>query len=217
VFLAFKRRMHEYFRTKRLKAFAEMYPNLQELSVLDVGGSEIIWNLLKKKFGLAPKRLVLLNNNEVHLENDCDYEVVTADARAIPFPDKSFDLVFSNSVIEHVGDELDKAKYASECQRVGKEIYIQTPNRWFPVEPHILAVFIHWLPRPLYKKLHFVSIMHLYQVYLKLVKGSPGSVNTAYWVETADLLSLEQVRQLFPSKKVTSERVLGYSKSFIIR
>jgi hypothetical protein len=61
------------------------------------------------------------------------------------FETKSFDIVFSNSLIEHLPRELQQA-FAAECQRVGRHFYIQTPNKWFPVELHILLPIIHWLP-----------------------------------------------------------------------
>lgn len=224
--LKIKRTLHDYFRTKRLESFVEVYPDLGNLSVLDVGGTPYMWEMLNKHFGLVPKKVVLLNANPVHLskENDyvsgtsstINYEIVCGDARDLKFTDEQFDLVFSNSVIEHVGNSSDKNKFARECKRVGKEFYIQTPNRWFPIEPHLVAFFIHWLPRNLYRKLHFLSIMHLYQIYLTIKNGSRGSTNTEKWVDQADLLSYQQVKQLFPDTAIYKERLLGLSKSFVI-
>lgn len=166
MFLKLKSILHDYFRTKRLKAFARAYSDLSNLSVLDVGGTPYMWDILNKYFGLSPKKVVLLNKNPVHLSSGNNYETVIGDARQLPFADGQFDLVFSNSVIEHVGSIVDKREFAKESQRVGKEFYIQTPNRWFPVEPHIIAFFIHWLPRNMYKKLHFLSMIYLYRIYL---------------------------------------------------
>lgn len=216
MFIKIKSYLHKYFRVARLKTFADAYPDLSNLSVLDIGGTVDIWDMLKKYYDLAPKQLVLLNTNSVHLSRSSDHKTVVGDARELPFPDQSFDLVFSNSVIEHVGDAIDKAKFAQESKRVGKEIYIQTPNRWFPIEPHIIAFFIHWLPRKLYKKLHFLSVMYVYRWYLIFKDGSPGCVNTDKWVEGADLLSYQQFKQLFPDSKLHIERVLGLNKSFVV-
>lgn len=217
MFIKLKRTLYNYFRIKRLKAFAESYPDLANLSVLDVGGTPYMWNKLSKHCGLVPKHVTLLNSNQVHLSSDNNnYETLVGDARKLPFADDQFDLVFSNSVIEHVGNSMDKRKFAEECQRVGKEIYIQTPNRWFPIEPHIVAFFIHWLPRNLYKKLHFISIMHLYQTYLSLKNGDSEAINTSRWVDGADLLSYHQFKQLFPENTIYKERILGLNKSFVV-
>ena len=61
-----------------------------------------------------------------------------------PFPDNSFDWVFSNAVIEHVGDEYTQLIFINEMLRVGKSIFFTTPNKYFPVESHTRAIFIHW-------------------------------------------------------------------------
>ena len=72
---------------------------------------------------------------------------IAADGRALPFKSDSFHLVFSNAVIEHVGDEADQRRYIDEHRRVGRQCIVSTPNRWFPVESHTLAVFKHWSPK----------------------------------------------------------------------
>lgn len=64
----------------------------------------------------------------------------------MPFADKSFDLAFSNSVIEHVGSEENQFRFAREMMRVEKRVCCQTPSRLFPVDPHLTAPFLHWLP-----------------------------------------------------------------------
>jgi SAM-dependent methyltransferase len=202
--------LHSYFRTQRLEFFVSQYPNLSMLSVLDVGGTPGMWEILKERFDIVPKRIVLLNKFN-QKESNCSYECVMGDARHLPYSDKSFDLVFSNSVIEHVGNEADRLKFARECERVGKEIYIQTPNRWFPIEPHILTIFIHWLPRPLYKKLSFLSVMFIVQI----LKIKPN-VNVIQWADNANLLSRKQLQELFSNKMIIEEKVFGLIKSFIV-
>ncbi len=72
---------------------------------------------------------------------------VQGDARDLPFPDASFDYVVSNAVIEHVGGPEGARKMITESERVARIGYLHTtPNRWFPIEPHVMLPFLHWLP-----------------------------------------------------------------------
>ena len=71
---------------------------------------------------------------------------VQGDACALPFDDDAFDIVFSNAVVEHVGDNERQRAMISEALRVGHRVFITTPNRWFPVEVHTRLPFVHWLP-----------------------------------------------------------------------
>ena len=79
-------------------------------------------------------------------KNGRRYFPVVGDGRCLEYLDRSFDLAFANSVIEHVGGPSDADALASEMQRVGKAFYCQTPSKWFPVEPHVGTLFLHWVP-----------------------------------------------------------------------
>ena len=72
--------------------------------------------------------------------------VVQTDGKKLPFSDGQFDIVFSNAVIEHVGDTDTQRKFIAECLRVAKRVFITTPARTFPIEVHTLIPFVHWLP-----------------------------------------------------------------------
>lgn len=69
----------------------------------------------------------------------------------LPFDDGAFDLVYSNSVVEHVPPR-DRMGFAQELRRVGRGLYIQTPAYSFPIEPHALLPFAHWLPVPIRRR-----------------------------------------------------------------
>jgi len=69
----------------------------------------------------------------------------------MPFPDKHFDIVFSNAVVEHAGNSEDQAAFIREACRVGKRVFITTPNRWFPVEHHTAVPLLHYLPKRMYR------------------------------------------------------------------
>jgi SAM-dependent methyltransferase len=71
---------------------------------------------------------------------------VQGDACALPFADGEFDIVFSNAVIEHVGGRERQRRFVSEALRVGRRVFITTPNRRFPIELHTRLPLVHWLP-----------------------------------------------------------------------
>lgn len=75
------------------------------------------------------------------------WPAVIADGRALPFADGALDLVFSNAVIEHVGNEADQRAFVAEHERVGARWVMTTPNRWCPIESHTGALFRHWSRR----------------------------------------------------------------------
>jgi hypothetical protein len=78
------------------------------------------------------------------LETGGGRDYVAADGLRLPFRDGAFDLVFSNAVIEHVGDAAAQRQFVDEHARVGRSWVLTTPNRWFPVESHTNVVFRHW-------------------------------------------------------------------------
>jgi Methyltransferase domain len=71
---------------------------------------------------------------------------VVADGRNLPFGDRKFDVAFSNAVVEHVGGREDQERFVRELCRVAQRVFVTTPNRLFPVDPHTLLPFVHWLP-----------------------------------------------------------------------
>ncbi|KPQ36169.1 MAG: Methyltransferase domain [Phormidesmis priestleyi Ana] len=201
-----------YFRRKRLAELLRIYPDLENYSVLDVGGRPFIWELLKEHYNIVPKKLVLLNTpSENLLCESGDYTVKIADGCNLPYENQSFDLVFSNSVLEHVGRKNEMVQFSQECERVGKKIYIQTPNRWFPVDAHLGVAFIHWLPRPLYKKLCFLSLRYPFTINNPIERR-----NFDREFETTELLTLNQLQHLFPQRKIVAEKFLFLKKSFVV-
>lgn len=72
----------------------------------------------------------------------------------LPFPDKSFDIVFCNAVLEHVGSRELQKHFLQEIFRVGRNAFVTTPNRWYPVELHTVLPLLHWLPTPVYRYLY---------------------------------------------------------------
>ena len=124
-----------------MRRFARDFTLNSETRILDVGGTPLNWSLLP-----VQPRITFLNLLRARETIDDGFTWVAADGRALPFRDHAFDIVFSNSVIEHVGDFQSQRKFAAEVVRVGVRCYVQTPNRWFPVETHLLTPLVHFLP-----------------------------------------------------------------------
>ena len=88
---------------------------------------------------------------------------VQASGLDMPFEDLSFDVVHSSAVIEHVGSFTNQIGFAQECARVARRaIFLTTPNRWFPVEFHTVLPLLHWLPKPLFRKVLFHAGMKFF-------------------------------------------------------
>jgi ubiquinone/menaquinone biosynthesis C-methylase UbiE len=156
-------------------------------------------------------KLTIVNLDDRHksLIELAGHAFIAADGRQLPFSDKEFDLVFSNSVIEHVGDRDSQMRFANEMLRVGKSIYCQTPNRWFPIEPHLIAPFLHWLPFAMARRLvRYGSIWGL------VTRPSQEQIDDL--LSSIRLLSLREVRRLFGGCTIRSERIFGLAKSFIV-
>jgi hypothetical protein len=119
----------------------------------------------------------------------------------LDFPNNSYDIVFSNSVIEHVGSYENQKAFASEVRRAGKSLWIQTPAYECLIEPHYLAPFIHWLPKKWQKKLvrHFT---------IRGLLDQPTSVEVDNMVETTRLLSFKEFKNLFPDCEILIEKML---------
>ncbi len=78
------------------------------------------------------------------------YEFTLVSDSKLPFADRSFDIVISNHVIEHVGDRARQFRHLKEISRVLTEDgvgYLAVPNRWMLIEPHYALPFLSWLPR----------------------------------------------------------------------
>lgn len=196
-------------RQKRFVLFRSLLTRvLRPLHILDVGGTENFW----ERMNFLPNdqvRITLLNIALPEERSERFIHVVGDGRDMSQFPDGRFDVVFSNSVIEHVGGHEDQQRMAEEVKRVGKRYFIQTPNRYFPIEPHFLIPFFHFLPVPL-------RIWLITHFSLGRVKRVVDRETARRMVEEIHMLSRRELLQLFPEGTLYIERLLGLPKSFIV-
>lgn len=197
-----------YFRPRRKKAFLQLFPEVATgAAVLDLGGTASWW---VEDFSVKPNVTIVNIDDELRqhvLDNGFTFH--EADGRALPFSDKKFDLTFSNSVIEHVGDFNDQARFASEAMRCSRKLYLQTPNKWFPVEPHLMTVGVQWLPFGIARRL-----LRYFSVWGLVAKPSQKQIDD--FLLSTRLLTKSEMKKLFPNAEIREEKFLGLTKSFIV-
>jgi SAM-dependent methyltransferase len=146
-------------RERKLELFLDELQPTPETTVLDVGADELGFgegdgcgtlNFFEERYPW-PERITALglHDGSAFRERYRHIPYVQGDACALPFADASFDVVFSNAVIEHVGARARQRKLVSEAIRVGRRVFITTPNRRFPIEVHTRLPLVHWLPEEL--------------------------------------------------------------------
>jgi hypothetical protein len=178
------------FRQRRMRKFLELVPRDRNIRILDLGGTAAYWRALPALYDLPKVEITILNLDQDEL-TDRNLTVRRGDACATGLPDMTFDIVHSNSVIEHVGDWPKMQSMAQEVRRLAPAYFVQTPNYWFPIEPH-------------YK--------------LPLVQYLPNSIRRAVTGDDPDrirLLSARQMRRLFADASLWRERVFGMTKSLV--
>lgn len=195
------------FRPRRLRAFFETLALGEGATVLDVGGTPYFWNLAAE-LGLPRLRVTMLNLAPPRepLPEEC--RAVVGDATALPFPDASFDAVFCNSVIEHVGEWPRQQRLAREVRRVGRSYFVQTPSRRFPVEQHLVTLFLHWCAKDTQKR-------WMGKLSLAGAEGRLPPAEMEKFLDSLRLLTREEVAALFPGARIRVERFLGLEKSIV--
>jgi hypothetical protein len=140
--------------------------------------------------------------------NDACFSFVAADGCDMRerFADRSFHIVHSNSVIEHVGDWRRMTAFAREVRRLAPAYFVQTPNFWFPVEPHFMTPVFHWLPEA-------VRVALVRRFALGHRNRQPEIGSAVEEVESVHLLNRKMFSFLFPDGRLVIERMLGLPKS----
>ena len=199
-------------RSRRFEAFAAIVEDLlakqdRPLRILDIGGTNSFWEN-RGWAGREDVEIVLVNlwaENKVHANIDG----VAGDATNLSeFADGSFDVVFSNSVIEHLQTRDNQAAMAREVRRLAPVYWIQTPNFWFPVEPHFLTPAWHWLPVSAR-----VALLRRRRFGWRGPCPDPAAANEA--VREIRLMRGSEIARMFPEANLNREKIGPLVKSFV--
>jgi hypothetical protein len=190
----------------------EAYSSRGSVRILDIGGRRQYWRMFDDAYLRSRRTYVtLLNYNPAEIEpaEESDFESMAGDACDLTiYGENTFDLVHSNSTIEHVGDWPRVEAFAREARRVGSRYYIQTPYYWFPVEPHFVMPFFHWMPEGLRAKM----------LVRKMVPGTGAARDIGHAMQSvvgSRLLDRAQMAYLFPDARLQFEWFGPLPKSII--
>jgi len=195
------------FRPRRLRMFYSLLGIERQTKVLDLGGGAFFWDLALSE-GLPLPEVTVLNIRPAESQARSYLKWILGDARQTNFEDQSFDVVFSNSLVEHLGNWNSQIQFAKEVRRLAPRYFVQTPDRHFPVEPHLVTPLIHWLPKSVQRRM-----LRNFTVWGLMTRPSRSSCEEL-WKELA-LLSAGQMKVLFPDSKLVVEHFLALPKSLI--
>ena len=199
-------------RLKKLELFNKVMSPTQDTKILDIGaeispmgnrGLQLIdsysWKENITATNISEDHISLINKHYPQIKTKA------ADACNLPWPDKSFDVIYCNAVIEHVGDFARQKKMASEIMRVGKRWFVTTPNRWYPFEFHMRLPFVTWLPG--YAYLWCGKIVHYNHISKKYVFWSK--------YEHLRLLSAGEMKECFSSSQIVKQKITFMPETII--
>jgi hypothetical protein len=192
-------------RRKRARWLVDQFPDLAEMSVIDLGGRVGTWaNAL-----VRPKHVHIVNLEDEQDEVPDWAEVDHGDACELPpaILGRRYDLVYCNSVIEHVGGHQRRLRLADAIHTLSERHWVQTPYRYFPVEPHWVAPGMQFLPLRLR-----TTMAHRWPLGHTPPENRADALQSVLWVE---LLDRTQMRHYFPNSTLRAERFAGLTKSLI--
>jgi hypothetical protein len=190
------------FRQARNEEFRRRFPNLENMNVLDLGGTAISWRVL----GLRPQSVTLVNLDDAADPPESWIEHIREDACVGGFG--KYDLVISNSLMEHLGGHARRQRFAEVVCESAPSWWVQTPYRYFPIEPHWIFPFFQFLP--------FATRVTVTQHWPTLhVGATPDRAEAAELVASVELISATEMRTYFPESDIWFERIAGVPKSMV--
>ena len=185
------------WRETRYQRFIELCGVRPDERILDVGaGAGGALERFNRDNPIVALDLEPLHSDWLDAPN---VSVQVGDGTRLPYGDREFPVIFSSSTIEHVPEDLQQA-FADEVGRVGERYFVQTPNKWFPIEPHYQFPLFQFLPERLQRALNR--------------RFTLGWRARGQW-EPVRLLSARDLRRLFPDAEIHRERVFGLTKSLM--
>jgi hypothetical protein len=210
--IAFKLRQK---RGKRIIDLIEqVYGSKQRVDIADIGGTREYWNIIPEEYLLRKHVHITIVNISLpsdrvgdsdgifsYFQGDgCDLKGIEAD---------QFDIAHSNSVIEHVGGWENMVYFAKEIRRIAAIYYVQTPNYYFPIEPHFLFPFFHWLPVP-------ARLCLAMRFSWGCFPKAKNVQEAGSYVKLCQLLTKKNLLGLFPDARLYRERLFLMVKSFVM-
>jgi Methyltransferase domain len=199
LYFDFVERVSVWARQRRMQQMTRRMRLERGLKVLDLGGLASIW-----RDAPGPLQITLLNLPGTPMTAEAGehrFSYLEGNACHVDgVGDKSYDMVFSNSVIEHVGPDEQQEAFAQEVRRLGRSYWVQTPAIWFPIEAHTGMPFWWFYPESLRRR--FVS------------RWRDTLPDWADSVNDTRVLTRERMQQLFPEAQIYVETVLGIPKSY---
>lgn len=202
------RSLSNRMRSRRFSLFARLCgPLVRPLRIIDLGGTQEFWE--QRGWAGRPGVEITLVNLATSARRHDNICVVEGDATDLSeYGDGEFDVAFSNSVIEHLFTWDKQVAMARETQRVGRAHWVQTPNFWFPVEPHFHVPAWQWMPIP-------VRTAILRRCACGMRGPYPDAEQARSAVAEIRLLSGRELARLFPRSRIWPERICGLVKSWV--
>lgn len=198
-------------RSRRFARFEQLVAKFpRPLRILDVGGTATFW----EQRGWAGKPDVLITTINLAAENTrhaahSNITPIAGDATNMrEIADRQYDVAFSNSVIEHLFTYENQKKMAAEVRRVARAYWVQTPNFWFPMEPHFHVPGWQWMPRSAR-----IALIRRRRCGWRGPYADPQQARAA--VEEVRLMTRRELRECFPDAEIWPERLMGLVKSWV--
>jgi hypothetical protein len=190
-------------RARRMRWLLEEFPDLADMSVVDLGGDPRGW----RSMPVRPARLVMLN---LFLQEVPEDWVTSVVGDACDLPDElrkeRFDLVFSNGVFHLVGGHWRRERFAHAVNQLSDRHWIQTPYRYFPMDPHWLFPGFQFFP---------VRIRTELSRRWTPARRTPAFEDALSTTLSVEMLSKTEMRHYFPESRIRMERLMGLPKSLI--
>lgn len=199
------------FRQRRFAKFLSLVDSLdicgRVIRILDLGGAMEYWEALQPLWNGRSFHVTIINLDRPNEEHPPHYSLRTGDACDLRnYEDNAFDIVHSNSVIEHVGGWSQMRAMAKQTRRLAPHYFVQTPNLWFPLEAHYRLPLVQFLPEAIRARM-------LVKKQRGYMPRCPDLDHAMIAVQSTNLLEYKLLQALFPDASIHREKILGLTKS----